>query len=476
MSYATARNQAIKDAYDAVIEDFADGYIRGQDTVVLLPGGMGSQLERSPRPYRADWSPPPLHQYQNVWIDDGLLFEGDARKLEVETATGERRDRGEYIVIPNGEVDWTLIRPYDGARAFFESTRYNFVVFGFDWRHSVTEAARWLHDFLKRLRTRIQKRRAEDPLPRTTLVCHSMGGLVAKVFLTRYFSKAESAATVGQWLHRVITVGTPFYGVWDQLDRMYIGQAPLNILYDAAELARVASSLPGPYILLPLHEQLYLDHQAYFLAQGLGSFPVQDADDPRRTADPFDPACFPRFPKWVQQSYLDEARGIRDVIHADLHADVMPRMFHIRGVKDAGTPAVLSWPAYDGKKYKPGIPPARPTAVSARGPGDGTVPAWSSRLVQTPDAQVFDLTDARVHGELLDHWEVLRLIDHIIRDSARPAPSYAPTRDNGVAPALPYPQFEQTLNQIAQGGCRSDDARVLDPLFRRSVVRELRLC
>ena len=47
MSYSQARNREIRAALRRRIEEFVSIYQKGQDTIVFLPGGMGSQIDRS---------------------------------------------------------------------------------------------------------------------------------------------------------------------------------------------------------------------------------------------------------------------------------------------------------------------------------------------------------------------------------------------------------------------------------------------
>ena len=50
MSYDSTRKKEIRDAHGRQIEEFARSYQKGRPTVLLLPGGMGSQIDRSDKP------------------------------------------------------------------------------------------------------------------------------------------------------------------------------------------------------------------------------------------------------------------------------------------------------------------------------------------------------------------------------------------------------------------------------------------
>ena len=199
MGYHEIRYLEIRDAHATRIREFLSRYRPGRPTVVLLPGGMGSQLDRSDQRYRDD-HPVPAFKYDPVWLDLGLLFDGDALTLELHR---DGRDKGGHVIIPDGPLRF-LVNAYDRTEAFFrQDSRYNYIVFGVDWRRAVGEAAAFLDEFLRHLRAAVKTRfRGEDPLARTSLLAHSMGGLVAKVFLHR-------PGPIPRAIARVITVATP---------------------------------------------------------------------------------------------------------------------------------------------------------------------------------------------------------------------------------------------------------------------------
>ena len=81
MSYEIARIHEIHDAHQRVIDIFAKTYRCGQPTIVLLPGGMGSHLDRSTRPFVNDHSIP-FPMYNPVWMDLEMIFGRDLDELQ----------------------------------------------------------------------------------------------------------------------------------------------------------------------------------------------------------------------------------------------------------------------------------------------------------------------------------------------------------------------------------------------------------
>ena len=103
---------------------------------------------------------------------------------------------------------------------------------------------------------------------------------MAKVFLQRTFtSPSVTAAKVASRFQRFVTVGTPFYGTSSHQDRYYVGQKPLEIRYGCGKVARIAGSLPGPYILM-FADGPTMDRDGDAL--GLKAYPITDADTGQR--------------------------------------------------------------------------------------------------------------------------------------------------------------------------------------------------
>ena len=64
MNYDGTRKKEIREAHHRHIEEFARGYKRNRPTIVFLPGGTGSQIDRSVKPYAEDGSLP----IQRPWM------------------------------------------------------------------------------------------------------------------------------------------------------------------------------------------------------------------------------------------------------------------------------------------------------------------------------------------------------------------------------------------------------------------------
>jgi len=474
MSYSTSRKSEIKHEYLRNIKRFASVYDRTKETVVLLPGGMGSQLERSKKRYQNDASLP-FRTYNPVWMDLGLLFSNDTLKLEMQAS---KRDKGNHIIVPEGPLRF-LVTAYDGTEHYFREHGFNYIVFPYDWRRSLDESGSYLLYFLQRLQTIVKARKGHDPLPSTSLVCHSMGGLVALRFLQRLRVRSGFRPQhITRWLKRIVTVATPFYGTSTHMHRYYRGEKLLNILHGEQKVARIAASFDGPYILSYLNHPTYESYKAAFNRRGdtpeLPRYPLRDAADPdNQIADPSDSAMLGRYPPWVSARYLSDTRGLWRILSKRLPKAFQDRLFHIRAVKQS-TWTEQHWKDIDGSSYDPQSQKS-PLVRGAIGQGDGTVPFWSARLAQTPDSQIYSVSNDVEHGKLMEHDEVLHAVDKIVTTGIKPTSSIRRKTYHGQRLASPT-RAAQFVNDVRAGTATRDDERATDPMIWRRILEETTLC
>jgi hypothetical protein len=465
MDYKKARLQEIRSAYDKYIDGFVSKYKKEWETVILLPGGMGSQPDRSTKRYKGTL---PM-EYDPIWIDGGIVpvFSRNALKLEIEANGNDLR---EHIVVPNGPLRY-LAEPYDGTRNYFANKNINYVVFGYDWRRSLEETAGHLKWFLQRIKQKVTRRRNDpDVLSKTTLLCHSMGGLVAKLFLNQVFPTGGSE-NLSNWMKRWITVATPFYGTADHMSRYYHGDPLLSGLYSPGLIAPLVGTLPGPYILMMLDKDTFKQHKA---GLEIDNYPVIDSKD-GSVADPFNPDFGDRFPDWVGENFLDSAKKIRQKIAAPLRADVARNTFHIRSQNNKKTWVGIRWENVDGEHYDPDEDTLPLCGI--KGAGDGVVPFWSARLSQTPVERVYDLPSAKNHGILMENDEALRAVDTIINEGRIPIPGeITASRKSHGGPRVSKQKMNQFLEDVKNNSISKDDPRVFDEKIWRRITAEYTFC
>ncbi|MBM9621992.1 lipase/acyltransferase domain-containing protein [Streptomyces zhihengii] len=225
------------------------------DLVVVVPGIMGSAL--ADRDGHAVWglSGAALRQGIRTFGRSvtGLTLPhdlGDAHPGDGVVPTGLLPDLyalpGRWALVDgySGLLDWleasfTLRRRGPGEPA---SAAANLVAFAYDWRLSCRfNAARLgavVDEELGRWRASAPARRDA----RAVLLCHSMGGLVA-----RYWAECLGGHEV---VRRIVTLGTPHRGSLDALETLVnghgVGPRPVR-----AAITRLARSLPSVHQLTP---------------------------------------------------------------------------------------------------------------------------------------------------------------------------------------------------------------------------------
>jgi pimeloyl-ACP methyl ester carboxylesterase len=142
----------------------------GLPTLFVLPGIMGTRLKDSTG---------------LVWLDQQRLSVDGIAPLAIEAA--------------GVETDGIVKLGYQRLEQHFAAT-YNVVLFAYDWRRSVADAA-------DRLAAEVEARHKTGNLVR--IIAHSMGGLVARAMIARHPELWKTICTSGG---RLLQLGTPNKG------------------------------------------------------------------------------------------------------------------------------------------------------------------------------------------------------------------------------------------------------------------------
>jgi len=395
MTYDEYRRILIDQYYDYQLESFINGFAKGKPNVILLPGGMGSQLERTSQPFPA--SPNVINDV--VWLDLGIAA-GDALTLEIDN---DGRDYKSHVIGAHGPVSFIGTTPYRKLEDFARKEDWNYCVFGFDWRRSLSESARNFQRFIENFNSGVKEKygSSQEPIKALTVVCHSMGGLVCTDAL-------RNANFAGLGFQTIVTIATPFYGTSTHQERYFLGEKRLNILYDRETVVRIIATLPGPYTLMLLPRVIYDSDGA---SLGLTRYPEYDHDN-GTDADPYDPAMMDRWPQAVRdhRQFLAQARDELKRVAEPIDKVIAPVFHNVRSSLDKTTAVELKWKKINGDDIPAGSSPL----TGVPGPGDGTVPAWSAFHAHCRAANRHELRSAKAHGELLEHPEVLALIKSFV--------------------------------------------------------------
>jgi PGAP1-like protein len=402
MTYDEYRRILIDQYYDYQLESFINGFAPGKPNVIFLPGGMGSQLERTSHPYPA--SPNVINDV--VWLDLGIAT-GDALTLEIDT---DGKDYESHVIGAHGPVSFVGMAPYGKLDDFARKEDWNFCVFGFDWRRSLAESAGNFQRFIENFERGVKEKygSSQEPIKALTVVCHSMGGLVCTHAL-----RNEKFAGLG--FQAIVTIATPFYGTSTHQERYFLGEKSLNNFYNRKTVVRIIATLPGPYTLMLLPRGIYDSDGA---SLGLTRYPQYDHDN-GTDADPYDPAMMDRWPRPVRdhRQFLAQARDELRQVAEPIDKNIAPVFHNVRSSLDKTTAVELKWKNVNGDDIPDGSSPL----TGVPGPGDGTVPAWSAFHAHCRAANRHELASAQAHGELLEHPEVLTLIKSLVKAGRRRA-------------------------------------------------------
>jgi pimeloyl-ACP methyl ester carboxylesterase len=346
---------------------------------------MGSQLLRARTAYQTGGPQHQTFQYDPVWLTP-LTFLGDALNLKMHEVNGVYQDLADRIIIPYGAVEFLGLTPYTRFVAWCELNDIDWFVFGWDWRRRLEDTVGFfLNKFLPLFKSLVEPK-CGDVLQDYVLIGHSFGGMVVTLMLQQ---NNALLSTMG----RAITVASPFYGYDGQIHRWFEGEpllnhiGPINI---TPEVVKVIASLPGVYV-LP-----YLDRPTFQLNEAalngdpdypLNAYPSHDRANGALEVDPFNPGAH-RYPQNIgfSMNELNHARNTYQKIAAGPHVQYANRFFNIRGIQTPPktTPGSVSWRLLAG----PNNPNASPIGTGPGAPGDGTLPAWSTRLVTLPPNHV----------------------------------------------------------------------------------------
>lgn len=401
----------LKDDVDYFLETFKED----KESVILLPGGGGSNLWHADKKFD-QVSDPRNYVFDLIWLDLGIAF-GDAKAIKIGR---NGRDVGERVIVGDGDVSFFRARPYIKAMNFFRrQANFNAVLIGFDWRRNLFHSVDTLRDVIME----IKKTKPPKVMKKLFVVGHSLGGLVAKLFFQTH---QDLAREIGG----MISVGTPFYGYLGQLRRIFEGEPQINRFYNARTVATISSSWPGLYTVLPIDKRTYDDVGGQI---GADAYPVTALDG--TPADAYDEnAPSSRFPNWVWIKQIEEGRKVRKLLSKELPDPLKSAVYHIRSKIPRSTPVTAKWKQKLPRNYDPDNHPS-PMEIGVMGDGDETIPYWSAALASADGDNVRDFSQGE-HMALMAQSFVLR---HILKIVSRDTRSVA--ESDVIAEYGPDPQM-----------------------------------
>ncbi len=469
MSYLTRIDELRRAELYKRAREFAARYDPDLPSIVVIPGGMGSRLQRCTEAYDPA-SSPPIGQFYELWCGLGPILEGELRFL----AQNERTEElDHHAIIAAGELT-NIVKSYNGIFEHFDG-KANVIGLGYDWRRAPVKECGYVRVFLQLIAEQVKQRdpRWPDPRRRLTLYAHSQGGLVAKLFVNELLATGENPFG---WFERLVTCCTPFYGTNSHFQRYYVGEPILNRVTGGGDaVARIVASFEGTYLLLPAPRTVLGPRLAKF---GLDRYPVRDFADERIECDPFDsaPAIAGRYRPEISRAHLVMAKDQFVLLDRALPAAVAAKVYHIRSdiFGDAANRNLeIQWEAVRGASYDASQGnPIRDNATLG-GRGDGTVPLWSARLADTPDENVFDVKGVR-HGGAAEHPCALYILSNLMQGRSVPRGPHIAEDDFDYASKARIAEIGKALRDAppSQARARLD---ALPPGEYRAFVDGLRL-
>jgi len=416
MSYLTRIDELRRAELFKRARDFAATYKPELPTIVILPGGMGSRLQRCLDAYNPNSSPPIVTFYE-LWCGIGPILKGELAFLAQDEFTCEM---DQHPIVAAGELT-NVVKSYDGIFDLFKGLA-NVIGMGYDWRRAPVKECGYVRAFLQLIAEQVRLRNAAwpDPRRRLTLYAHSQGGLVAKLFVNDLIDSGED---VSDWFERLVTCCTPFYGTNSHFERYYSGESLINGFTGGADaVARIVATFQGTYILLPAPREVLKPRLATL---GLARYPVRDMDNDSIECDPFDsdPKIAGRHRPEVSRAHLSTAKAQFALLDRDFPPSVAQRVYNIRSdiYGGEGTSANLEilWRQVNGATYAAGQGSPIRDNPTGLGRGDGTVPFWSARLPCVPDNHVFDVNGVK-HGGAAEHPVALAILSNLVQGSPVP--------------------------------------------------------
>ncbi len=330
----------------------------------------------------------PLHRLGGQVVSDGAVGSLDAQIAGISLRINAYGDLLSAMGVTSYTDTHSTRVAESGSAVAFE--------FSYDWRRSLDESARLLHEFLLRAARFVTVQRGLGWAPRFDIVAHSMGGLLLRYYL-RY--AAQPLALDGEtmpctWagadlVERAFVVASPAGGSLMASLRLLTGLPgnPVHPGYDAA----VPGSMPSLYQLLPRSTRRpLLDHHGKavdpldldsWLSRGWGL--ASDAIDPTlaRLLPGADTAAARRE---IALDHLEKCLRATRAFQLVMDRPVPPKPKHLAmhyilgGQKSTPIRAVVDdSKAAGGKKER--------VRVVEYGPGDATVPVSSALLDQRVD-------------------------------------------------------------------------------------------
>lgn len=361
-----------------------------RDVVVLLPGIMGSVLEKDGREV---WA-----LSGNAIVNGLRSLGGSIGSLTLSGDSDTRDDLGDGITATRLLPDTHLIPGLWKIDGYSRISRYiteqfdaqrgqNFFEFPYDWRRDNRIAARRLKRDAERWLS-AWRQRSGNADAKLILVAHSMGGLVSRYFL--------EALEGWKQTRMLITFGTPYRGSVNALDFLSNGIRKKLGPFTVVDISSLVRSFTSVYQLLPTYRCFDSGTGALTRIGETTGIPNVDA---RRAREAL---------AFHNEIVAAVERNARD-------ASYLRTRYTLHPIIGSYQPTLQSAKLTGGV-----VQPFQTLGPDASLKGDGTVPQGSARPIETPDLEKLHrmVYVAEVHGSLQNSPAMLDHLGGLLQEGA----------------------------------------------------------
>ena len=205
------------------------------------------------------------------------------------------------------------------------------------------------------------------------------------------------------------------------MHRFFKGDSQINWTLNpngAQRAAGIVSTLPGGYELLFLPEATYNNNQNAFAndpgGYNLLSYPSMDATNPGQRADPYNPIPAPPATdpngkvRYISSCGFDmnllaAGKVASNKVTQPLNSSVRNKFYNIRGVGNNNTVVSQTWKLVP-QAFNPNT--GQDPITDTLGPGDGLLPAWSTRLLGLGQSHVISIGGDIEHMDMMNNPDV----------------------------------------------------------------------
>jgi pimeloyl-ACP methyl ester carboxylesterase len=219
---------------------------------VIVPGIMGSTL---------------VNTYGNkkktIWSIPDIIYE-DINILRLDV-TGKEDTTKNTKIIP-GKIISIIFKELIGKIKNFQNGKNEIFEFPYDWRKDIRDTAQSLYKFL-------EKKSKNSDNDRLNLICHSMGGIIARYCLCNLGGI--------KFVDKCVIIGTPFKGSAFAIDALLNGVfilALINLRVNRKQILTIAWTHPALYQLLPNIDGIF-DRHNWPITSGVSSMHLKTAEE-----------------------------------------------------------------------------------------------------------------------------------------------------------------------------------------------------